>query len=119
MAFPNDVLATKATCSSPVGLPDSIYSREHKKIALLVPETPTGPSASHFSLSEREGLAWGRLCFSEEEQDFFGVLRDAVGDPTHCSEDTAWLTFPCHVSFLLYKPIPDRMVRKPQIQRLL
>lgn len=83
MAFPNDVLATKATCSSPVGLPGSIYSREHKKIALLVPETPMGPSASHLSqlwdTAQREGLAWERLCLSEEEQDFLGCSEMLLG----------------------------------------
>lgn len=83
MAFPNDVLATKATCSSPGGLPGSIYSREHKKIALLVPKTPTGPSVSHFSqlwdTAQRKGLAWESLCLSEEEQDFLGYSGMQLG----------------------------------------
>lgn len=50
----------------------------------------------------------------------FGVFRDAVGDPTLCSEDKTWLLFPCHMSFLLYKPSQTEhwRVRKPQMQRL-
>lgn len=76
-------LATKATCSSPVDLSDSVYSGEHKKIALLVPTTPTGPSASHFSqlwdTAQREGLAGEGLCIPEEEQDFLGCSGMLLG----------------------------------------
>lgn len=87
MALPNRVLATKATCSSPVDLPGSKYSREHKKIALLVPESPTGPSASHFSqlwdTAQRERGWLGKGCASQRRsRTFWGVQGCSWGPKT-------------------------------------
>lgn len=117
-------LATKATCSSPVYSPDSIYSRGHTLNSCSQPWTPTGSSESCFlqprdtagAAAPREELprgrwclpkSWGRLpggCHSPE------VFSDTAGDPAPCPEDTVWAIFSCqsssHVHSVCQKSFP-------------
>lgn len=69
-----------------------------------------GPSASHLSqlwdTAQREGLAWERLCLSEEEQDFLGCSEMLLG--TQHSVLTNLAAFPMPHVFSALQTIPDR-----------